>query len=1706
MKKYIYIIIWLLSPIFLSAQNNITQAQYWFDGQYSTEVTQNVGPTADLTLNEMIDVTGLINGLHTVTYRFKDNRGVWGSVLTKFFTCYQGTGTPGIHEITEIEYWYDANYTNATKVSIGPGSTLQVSELLDVAALGNGLHTICFRFKDDRNIWGAPQTKFFTKNQSTGIHEIVKLEYWYDDDYENAIQDNVVATTSFDINENLDISGLSIGVHTVNYRFQDDSGKWSPVRSWMFHNIPSQNGTEMYEVVAMEYWFNGNRLDVQKSSVSSNGTFTLETSLDISSLNHGLHYVSYRFLDDAGNWSSAVSKFFSNYPEAESPEMHPITALEYWFDGDYSAVANEDISATETFELDKQLSVSALNQGLHIISYRFQDETGNWSSVVSKMFSHSPEAKTVEMHEIVEYQYWFDGGNSSLINIPVANEQVLAIEETLDIKSLNEGLHIISHRFKDKSGTWSSAVSNFFSYYEDEILPSDNKIVGYRYWADDNIASATLVTLTTPTKTLVLDELIDVSNFPSGEHMASFQFVDAQDHWSNALSQTYSKTVQPYVEISADDSIICLGTPIIFSADITDADEIEWKFGDGETSFEFTPEHTYVQSGSYEVTAIVTHIDSAKSAYDTIVGGITIYPVYNVTDDKEICASEVPFIFGTQSLTSSGEYTEIFQTAAGCDSTVVLTLTVNPEYETPLEESICQGESYLFGTERLTTGGTYKDTRQTINGCDSVIVLDLTVNPTFEIPRTASICEGNTYEFGGEQLTEANTYYDSLQTINGCDSVLVLTLTVYPTYETPIEASICDGDNYNFGGELRTVAGTYKDTLQSASTCDSVVVLTLNINPVYETPIDSAICDGESVNFAGEILSATGIYKDTVASINGCDSVIVLTLTVNPVYNETATASICEGDNYMFGGIERTISGDYTHIFTSINGCDSTVILTLNVSRTIEETINKAICDGDVYAFGGFNLATTGEYKDTLNSTSGCDSIAILNLTVNPVFETVLEASICEGDDYTFAGKMRTIEGTYKDTLQSVYNCDSVIVLNLTVLPVFEVPLNINICEGENYLLGAKTLMASGIYKDTLQTANSCDSVIILNLAVHSVYNKSTTDTICDGDTYLFGDQTLTSSGIYAHTFETAHGCDSAVTLTLTVNPVYNEVVAASICKGDSYIFDIDTLYIQGNYDYRYLTVNGCDSVITLALTVNPTFDIDVKVNIEDNEFPYLFGSTSIDTAGLYKDTFQTVFGCDSVVTLYLNIADEVPPVAKCNSINIALERNGKYSLTQNDLEQLSAGSTDDVSDYKNLKIKATPSEFTCSDVGNVKVKLSITDEGGNQDMCETTVSVSNNYPIQIMKLNDIEVILPNGVCDTKIDYPYIGAIGPCVSFSQIEGLGPNGTFPTGITNEVWLATNTSGDTATLNFNVIVISENKAPTIHAIADTNTSEDIPILINLTGISNGGDCFENKVSLSVSDYNSGLISAIAINYIEGSNTGSLEVIPVENLFGTSNITIEVEDSEGAKTSESFTLTVNPVNDAPVLIRAVPNHDVDANGTLDFSLSKLLGVLFDDVDNDSLSYTIRFEDGILPDWISATENADMFTLNFAPLQADTGCYNIEINAIDPGGLMAADTFEFCVNKILVGIEDLNNEVFEVNLYPNPSKGPVSIDINTTFVGELEVIVMNIAGSQVFRKKYQTNEPVRFDLSNHVSGTYMAIIKIDNKRVVKKFILDRK
>ncbi len=174
------------------------------------------------------------------------------------------------------------------------------------------------------------------------------------------------------------------------------------------------------------------------------------------------------------------------------------------------------------------------------------------------------------------------------------------------------------------------------------------------------------------------------------------------------------------------------------------------------------------------------------------------------------------------------------------------------------------------------------------------------------------------------------------------------------------------------------------------------------------------------------------------------------------------------------------------------------------------------------------------------NSASICADISTncLEITIVGPSETMLNETICAGETFTVGSSTYDTSDTFRDTLQNVIGCDSIIILNLTVIDTLRENIDATICNGDSFTFGGETLTMEGIYRDTLISAGGCDSIAILNLLVDDIIVMDSLATICEGDVFIIGDSTFSSQDIYDIPFQTASGCDSIVRLDLRVlNP-----------------------------------------------------------------------------------------------------------------------------------------------------------------------------------------------------------------------------------------------------------------------------------------------------------------------------------------------------------------------------------------------------------------------------------------------------------------------------------------------------------------------------------------------------------------------------------------
>ena len=211
----------------------------------------------------------------------------------------------------------------------------------------------------------------------------------------------------------------------------------------------------------------------------------------------------------------------------------------------------------------------------------------------------------------------------------------------------------------------------------------------------------------------------------------------------------------------------------------------------------------------------------------------------------------------------------------------------------------------------------------------------------------------------------------------------------------------------------------------------------------------------------------------------------------------------------------------------------------------------------------------------------------------------------------------------------------------------------------DSYEWNGQTYTKSDDYTFNTVAANGCDSVVTLHLTITKSEVVEETVTACDS--YTWNGETYTESGDYTYTTTTINGCDSVITLHLTINESVTAEETITTCG--SYDWNGETYTTSGDYTYNTTTVNGCDSVVTLHLTILPeAVTENEELVICESEFPYEWRGEMLTAAGTYTVVEQyAATECDSVIhvlnlqTYVMTLPGKITdPIAVCgNAVDV---------------------------------------------------------------------------------------------------------------------------------------------------------------------------------------------------------------------------------------------------------------------------------------------------------------------------------------------------------------------------------------------------------------------------------------------------------------------
>ena len=209
---------------------------------------------------------------------------------------------------------------------------------------------------------------------AVGAQNITQYRYWFDDDASGQITAAISPSGLLDLDQSMEtLSAVGAGHHSITFQFQDNNGNWSVPYTKKF----LQNGA----LDMLEYWIDDDIAASTTQPLAPGNIQNIETSLDVSSLSPGFHRLTVR---------SSTSYGMSSVPQTVHFKVGggELVSWEYWFDDDLATRIQQSIAPAQAdFQLMDNLNTANLNEGPHVVTWRSESGTGNFSAPVTYAFN-----------------------------------------------------------------------------------------------------------------------------------------------------------------------------------------------------------------------------------------------------------------------------------------------------------------------------------------------------------------------------------------------------------------------------------------------------------------------------------------------------------------------------------------------------------------------------------------------------------------------------------------------------------------------------------------------------------------------------------------------------------------------------------------------------------------------------------------------------------------------------------------------------------------------------------------------------------------------------------------------------------------------------------------------------------------------------------------------------------------------------------------------------------------------------------------------------------------------------------------------------------------------------------------------------------------------------------------------------------------------
>ena len=273
------------------------------------------------------------------------------------------------------------------------------------------------------------------------------------------------------------------------------------------------------------------------------------------------------------------------------------------------------------------------------------------------------------------------------------------------------------------------------------------------------------------------------------------------------------------------------------------------------------------------------------------------------------------------------------------------------------------------------------------------------------------------------------------------------------------------------------------------SGCDAERQVALLIRQVCFGPIQSNVqlsaCRGQSASFHGTSIPAGATRTFAFSTPDGCDSLVTVTVAELLPSTGTLNVSACAGSFYEYQGVSIAAGSSRVFTLTNAAGCDSVLTVTVAALPATSGVLNVSACAGSFYEYQGVSIAAGSSRVFTLTNAAGCDSVLTVTVAAIPAVSSTLRAGACPGQTFIYQGVALPVGATQSFTLTSSQGCDSVVTVVVGVLPTSSDTLSVTVCPGEVYIFNGTALSPDETRTFFFTNSAGCDSVVVVRVLAH---------------------------------------------------------------------------------------------------------------------------------------------------------------------------------------------------------------------------------------------------------------------------------------------------------------------------------------------------------------------------------------------------------------------------------------------------------------------------------------------------------------------------------------------------------------------------------------------------------------------------------------------